>query len=189
MNRTLTIDARTARDGIAPILQLAAANLTSRIGLNRFIGRRVVELCRQHFIEKVQTRHKTATELGAKPSGFWDMEKTGLALGECTDEHASVALRHPGIARAFGDVKITPGEGKKALTIPLNALAYGKRAKDLWDEYGLFIPKRKNPDDEPIIASQDADGKIHAWYLSSPTFARSRTAHFSPMTRTSWPPW
>ena len=42
--------------------------------------------------------------------------------------NAALMLASAGLARAFGDVEIRPGAGKKFLTIPLVAQAYGRRA-------------------------------------------------------------
>jgi hypothetical protein len=57
-----------------------------------------------------------------------------------------VVVPIPGITRAFGDLHITP-KNKKALTIPINAVAYGVKASDLEDSgWSLFtLSSRQGP--------------------------------------------
>jgi len=63
-------------------------------------------------------------------------------------------------ARAFGDVEITPGPGKKALTIPVNRLAYGRRAREI---DGLVV-MRVGPRRLPVLAQPDGEGNVTIMY-------------------------
>lgn len=101
--------------------------ITDRTGLNRSIGERARELTRNHLIEIAQTRHATASRLGAAPSGHWGQaaEKTTF---QADADGATVTINQPGIGRVGHDVKIKPGAGKKYLAIPAIAEAYNRRA-------------------------------------------------------------
>lgn len=91
-------------------------------------------------------RHKTATSLGARPTGA--MTSTGVT-SDYDGAGASVSI--PGIvfSRTFKDVEIKPTGGRRALTIPISAEAYGRRVKDDLDSEGwqFFLPKKKNGGD------------------------------------------
>ncbi|MFD2275470.1 hypothetical protein ACFSQZ_03220 [Rubritalea spongiae] len=83
-------------------------------------------------------KHATARRLGAQPTGFYERaaesaEGTSTAFGVTV----SVAPREA-FARAFKQVEITPRAGKKWLTIPAVAAAYGRRAGEVTDLQ--FVP-------------------------------------------------
>lgn len=72
------------------------------------------------------THHKTADRLGATPTGHYETPSRFHA----TSSYAEIIIPIPGISRAFKNIVITP---KKApfLTLPLNAVSYGKRAAEV----------------------------------------------------------
>lgn len=72
------------------------------------------------------THHKTADRLGATPTGHYEPPSRFHA----TLSYAEIIIPIPGISRAFKSLAITP---KKApfLTLPLSAVAYGKRAAEV----------------------------------------------------------
>lgn len=73
-------------------------------------------------------RHKTATALGAAPTQHYARAARGI---ESASNESAAIIRIPrssGLARAFGDMTIRPGSGKKFLTIPADKRTYGKRA-------------------------------------------------------------
>ena len=124
----------------------------------------VAEKVREHRVKRSLEKHDTAKRLGANITRFWEMPARGIAVGSVDESGGNIALKHPGIARAFGDVEIKPGPGKKFLTIPLVAEAYGRRARDIWQEWGLFIPRRKTGE-KGIIASKSPLGLVTPFYL------------------------
>lgn len=72
--------------------------------------------------------HKTAEALGAAPTKH--MAKTANRIGSQSDS-AEARITIPRASRlraAFGSYIILPKDGKKFLTIPVAAAAYGKRA-------------------------------------------------------------
>lgn len=72
-------------------------------------------------------RHKTATALGASPSGHH--ERTAKRIETAGDETAGYVRipRTSGLQRAFSSYVIRPKNGKKFLTIPAHKRTYGKR--------------------------------------------------------------
>ncbi len=71
-------------------------------------------------------------------STHWALEK--ITKGQSTTNQGSVNVDVAGASRAYHDVTILP-RWKRALTIPIHSIAYGKSVKDF---EGLFRPKNKN---------------------------------------------
>lgn len=147
-----------------PVVDRAVASLTRRTPMHQRMAAAVAEKVREHLVTVSRERHATATRLGANQTHFWESAARGVAVGAVDESGGNVALKHPGIARAFRDVEIKPGPGKKFLTIPLVAEAYGRRAADIWQEWGLFIPRRKTGE-KGIIASKSPLGLVTPFYL------------------------
>ena len=88
------------------------------------------------------SRHATAERLGATPTGF-HAEGAARVTHSATPDEATVRVPVPGIARALRDVEIRPVRAR-ALTIPLAAEAYARRAGELrrlgWT---IFRPLKK----------------------------------------------
>lgn len=85
----------------------------------------------EHFaeLERDTVHHRTASRLGASPTGFYADAAAGTQLPQLEGEDGvSVSINKEGLAqRLFGGV-ITAGKSSKWLTIPAIALAYGRRA-------------------------------------------------------------
>jgi len=75
-------------------------------------------------------RHNSAARLGAKPSGFH--ERAAKSVSHSSDDvQATVRIpRRTGLGRAFRDIVIRPGSGRKYLTLPGHEETYGKVARD-----------------------------------------------------------
>lgn len=136
----IDLDLKVVRDEATPAAQSFIDGLRSKAGLHEAIGRRALNLTREHFIRIAGTRHDTAERLGAQPSGHWAQaaEKTTM---KSTAEAATISINHPGIGRAAHDVDIYP-EGMY-LTIALIAAAYNQRARRVKD---LFFVQPKGKD-------------------------------------------
>lgn len=112
-------------------------------------------LIQRHITEKAApTHHKTADDLGATRSGH--LEKGADAVTpHSTSDYAEVIIPIPGISRAFRDLTVTP-KNANALTIPLDALAYSRRASEVralgWE---IFRPKGKNV----LMGTKDGETK------------------------------
>jgi hypothetical protein len=121
----LQIEIRSADVDLA--LQGFFDGIRDRAELHQQVGTRARDLTRSHLVAIAQTRHATAERLGATPSGYWAQaaEKTTFAADA---EAATVSIKQKGIGRVAHDITITPGAGKKYLTIPAIAEAYNQRA-------------------------------------------------------------
>ena len=76
-----------------------------------------------HIRREASGRHRTASRLGARPTGH--LEKGAARItSHATADRATVRVPIAGIARAFRDLEIVPVKAK-ALTIPVSAAAYG----------------------------------------------------------------
>ena len=163
---SLSVD---VQDGATPMVRELVAQLTNPRGLHEAIGLRGRTLTRDHLIGIAGSRHATANRLGATPSGHWAQaaEKTTF---EADTLSATITVKHDGIGRAMHDVEITPGAGKKFLTIPLISYAYNVRAAAVWESEGLFIAKGKNSKgkDVAVAGKRLADGSFQPWYLLVP---------------------
>ena len=124
-------------------------NLRRRLGPEEardrldFIGREVARKLAGYFNRIGRTRHKTARRLGATPTGIMEFYEGyppfsmgGAEIYAYRRGASSVFVEVSGmpfLARAFGDVYITPKRAH-ALTIPIHRYAYAKRAADLKKE-------------------------------------------------------
>jgi hypothetical protein len=79
-------------------------------------------------------RHRTATALNATPTGHHARAARGVESASNANAAILRIPRSSGLGRAFRDVTIRPGSGKKFLTIPADKRTYGKRA-------GEFAPQ------------------------------------------------
>lgn len=89
--------------------------------------------------KKAATEHRTADALGAKRTGHLEEEYNKIE-GTSNAGAASVWIPRSGRLRAaFGAYTVRPGPGKKYLTIPITAEAYGKRAREIPDLDFIFL--------------------------------------------------
>jgi hypothetical protein len=105
----------------------------------------VQELTRAHIAGLQRKGGSLADSVGAPVSNFYAQaaEKVaGDAALSANAGGATLTINSPGFLRAFRDVKIAPRTAK-SLAIPINAIAFGHKASELWDRMGLFIPKGK----------------------------------------------
>lgn len=124
-------------------------------------------LTRDYLIKISRERHRTANRLGANPTGHL-ARAAGAVESSSSDEQATVRIDHPGIIRAFEDVLIRPGPGKKYLTIPLIAEAYGTTASEqkLLGNMLVFIRTRGGGKGGVLMKpGGEAGGMGTAWYL------------------------
>lgn len=112
---------------------------------------------RAHIRQYSKSHHKTADKLGAMRTGHLEHAAESVEVTHTADA-ATVAVRSPGITRAFRSLVIRPVSAS-ALTIPIHALAYGKRVRELARNTPIFRPKKKN------YLATIQDGKITVLYL------------------------
>ncbi len=110
-----------------------------RVDASRAMGEEVQILIVSHLIVLAGTRHATANRLGATPTNFIAQAAdaaAGADVVQADGDGVSLRLRHPVVARAFRDITIVPKKAA-ALTIPINALAYGRRAAEFPDLFRI----------------------------------------------------
>lgn len=116
----------------------------SRAELFSVAGKAVLNHVQRHIRSYMRTKHTTAHMLGARPRGHY--EKGAAAISMSADASgAEVRIPIPGLRRAWEDVQIRPGPGKRALTLPRAAVAYGRTVAEVralgWK---VFCPKGTN---------------------------------------------
>lgn len=111
-----------------------------RTRIHGAMARGLYNLLRRHFNIESKRRHTTAHRLGAQPSGHLE----AVTLSTQADASAgTVGIASPGIRRALGPLNIRP-RAATALTIPIAAESYSKRAGELADQgWQLFRVKSK----------------------------------------------
>lgn len=133
-------------DGIVKRLEPGA-----RAALYREIAGRIHTVVDNHLASYALTHHATANRLGATRTGNLEdakVEATSDADG------ATVTVAALGIRRALGPITIRPKD-KQALTIPVAAIAYGRKVSYL-ESHGIdvFRPNGKN-----YLATTEGKGK------------------------------
>lgn len=108
-------------------------------------GEVLATVVQRHVLRASAARHRTASRLGATPTGHLSEGAANIRM-EKAGRQAVVTVPIPGITRAFHDLHIRPRTAK-ALTIPINAVAYGMRAPELAARgWSLFtLPAREGP--------------------------------------------
>jgi hypothetical protein len=73
-------------------------------------------------------QHRTANKLGAAPTQHLEKAYQDIEGQSDADSARLLVPSHSRLRAAFGEYTVRPGPGKKWLTIPITAAAYGKRA-------------------------------------------------------------
>jgi len=128
-------------------------------------------LVRNHFQRYAPRNHKTATRLGATPTGFIYPLAFNNTTRESDASGAAVVIRSDpannfdarALRRAYGPLTIKP-RNKKALTIPVHPLAYGRSVADLPASLALFRPRKKGGEKSNVLAA-NIDGKVTPLYV------------------------
>lgn len=108
-------------------------------------GEVLATVVQRHVLRASAARHRTASRLGATPTGHLSEGAAKIRM-EKAGSRAVVTVPIPGISRAFHALHIRP-RTSKALTIPINAVAYGMRAPELAARgWSLFtLPAKEGP--------------------------------------------
>lgn len=107
---------------------------TAARGVQRAVSR--------HIERMGTTRHRTASSLGAEPTGHYERAAADVT-SEVDGNVGVVTIPIAGISRAFHEVTIRPGPGKSALTIPIAAEAYGRNVVEMRSSgWVVFRPKK-----------------------------------------------
>ena len=125
------------------------------------VGAKALEVkVRGHVARISASRHGSAGRLGATPTGHYRKGMRGIA-GHATAQGGEVVVPIAGISRAYHDITLTTPtkEGKKYLTIPKHAAAYGHTVPELKSRgWKIFRPGKKrcllgyrNKGDKPVM--------------------------------------
>ena len=151
-------------DEVSPAIwrHLSMASPRWRARVHADMGRAGQELCRDYLIGLAQTRHATATKLGGTPTGILGLAAEQInspeALTANTDS-AVISVESPALARVGHDVDIYPIHAK-ALSIPMNAEAYGHRyfkgAEKRTGAKWIFVKHVHQTQDRTLLPSDEA---------------------------------
>ena len=130
---------------------------------------------RNHLQNAAPSRHNTASRLGATPTGFLYPLAYNNTTREADASAAAVVISSDpannfdanALRRARGPLRITPKK-KKALTIPIHALSYGRSVADLPSSLAIFrIPKKGGHGEKSNVLGAKIDGKLVGLYALS----------------------
>jgi hypothetical protein len=116
--------------------------------------------------ETSKTEHRSAEKLGAQPTGHLADAYEAVESGS---DAGGARLFVPGASRlraAFGSYTVRPTGGRKFLTIPVAAEAYGRRAGEF--AKGKLFLVRVGPRKTPVLAHGEA-GRLTTYYLLVPS--------------------
>ena len=119
-------------------------------------------LVRRHVNRYARAHHASADNLGAEHTGH--LEEGSRAIVPPTGDVLSIPI--PGFQRVFKDLAIAPHTAK-ALTIPINRVAYGKRAARLESEgWRLFTVSTRGggPGGGILFGRRGEDSAVTALY-------------------------
>lgn len=159
-----------SRDEGTPAMAIASKSLSpaARTVLHRGAAEPLLALVRRHLAGLAQTRHATAAELGATPTGA-----VGAAARRSSSAAdaaaASVTIPGPLFARTFKDVEIVPKPPRRALAIPIHKWAYGVSPRD-WESrrsgHGRLVPLMFGEASTGLLAVRsEKAGKLTAMYV------------------------
>ena len=141
------------------------ARMADHAALNQRVAGDAERFVRLRGPQVAATRHRTAESLGAVPTGH--LEKA-YSQAEGVADESSAAILLPRASRlraAFGPYVCRPTAGHKFLTIPVNAAAYGRRAREFDD----LIPIRAGPKKTLILARDLGEGRLETMYVLVPS--------------------
>ncbi|MGN0886406.1 MAG: hypothetical protein ACI4RT_05340 [Candidatus Spyradenecus sp.] len=154
---------------------LNAMGSQGRAALNHTAAYGLLTLCRKHLKVEASRRHASANRLGATPTGH--LEEAARTMVSTADATAGeVQIFSPGFRRVFGSLSIK-ARNSRALTLPLDAASYGKRAGELRREgWQLFRSPAKGLR-AILLGKHPGTGEVKALYLlrASVTLPQDRT--------------
>jgi len=142
-----------------PVLQELLKELSDLKPLNEYIGAASSEGTRMHIRSAAETRHQTAEQLGASPTGYL-IKRAELVSFTSSSDSVVITVTGAIFRRVFGPVTIKP-VAAKMLTIPWRAEAYGKRAREFGD---LFVYVSRRGNGMAFLARREGK-KIQLYYL------------------------
>ena len=118
-------------------VQALRTGFSNPVGLHRSMAGEAERLTREYLIGL--NRHKTATGLGAKPTGHHGKAAAMVMSAFSSKEAVVIIPAITGLGRAFRDLVIRPGSGRMYLAIPAHRRTYGIRARDFSGELTFAV--------------------------------------------------
>ena len=150
-----------AQQSKVPDALIRSLSPEARRDLNAAAAEAVAEFVGAHIRAYAGSKHATATAFGAPPTRHY--ENGAAAISTSADAEAgTVTIPIPGLSRAYGDVTIRPGPGKKHLTIPAKSGApevYGKTVAILRAQGWRFASGRTGTPQEKLLFGRFQDQK------------------------------
>lgn len=116
-------------------------------------------LVRRHVNRYARAHHASADNLGAEHTGH--LEEGSRAIVPSADNVLSIPI--PGFQRVFKDLAISPRTAK-ALTIPINRVAYGKRAARLQSEGWQLVTAKGKENRGILFGRREEDAEATPLY-------------------------
>lgn len=159
--------------GNALQLQRIREGLANRAPLHARIAANTEEFTKTYVraLHSRQEEHRTATRLGATPTGEFIRAAKGISS---VSDASGATLRFPRASRlraAFGEYTVRPKNGPKWLTIAAHATTYGHRARVFTNLKFQFRGQRHAAlvfDDGPY------KGKVAYWLVKETTIKEDR---------------
>jgi hypothetical protein len=144
-----------------PELQAIAGRLANPAAIHAAIAGSSERFLKKFGAARAKEEHRTATRLGAKPTGHLVDAYNRIESGSDT---TAARLFIPAASRlraAFGTYTVRPTEGRKWLTIPITAEAYGKRAREIDGLAFIFNQETTTA----LLIKRNGDGTYKPYYL------------------------
>lgn len=124
----MTFEVKIQDDGLRRVLDVVKPN--GKAKLTEAGADSLYVAVMRHVHTYARVHHASADRLGAQPTGHFEDAVDSISHGPDGNGTAAVTIPIPGFSRVFGDVTITP-KNAKALTLPINSISYGRRAREM----------------------------------------------------------
>lgn len=121
---TLSVSVEGGEEALRRVSALTQADRTAA---HQVMAAGVEEMTREYLLAKPSDKG-TAAKLGATPTGFYK-KAAGTVEGRGDASGILLSMQRAGLSRAFRPYDLVPLSGR-LLTIPVDAEAYGKRARE-----------------------------------------------------------
>ena len=156
---------------VSASLQRLRTGIADRSQLNARVAGAAENWIKDYGRATTPDQHATATRLGATPTKH--LERAYASIESKSDAAAAYLLvpRASRLRAAFSDYVVRPGSGKKFLTIPACAAAYGKRTGEFPGLVFVLAGKKLTP----ALAMKSGDTvTIYYWLVKSATIHQDR---------------
>lgn len=136
---------------------IQALGPSNRRRLNAVAAKHLEARVRTHVARAAAGRHRTATALGARPTGHIVKGMRGI-VGTADADGGTLVIPIPGISRAYHDIELEPVRANR-LTIPIDAVSYGHTARELAARGWRFFQGMKGHEAEDILFGYRGKGR------------------------------